>query len=323
MTLNFAMLGTGRIAHGQLAPAMAQAEGARLWSVLSRDLGRAKKFAETHQAESPSPAYSDLDALVADPELDAVIIATPDKLHAEQAEVCAKAKKHVLVEKPMATDIESAKAMVDACETAGIRLGVAYHLRWHEGHRKLIDVIKSNVLGPLKHMRAHWSFIAPDASNWRAHPEVGRWWSMAGVGTHCLDFIRWMMVPGCGEIVSITSTITRAFFKGPHDETAIVSMKFESGATAEFSSSVLFQSPSRAEIYGADGYAICDQTLGPKGAGAIHVKDIMLDFEVRNPYVGEIEDFVAAIHQGRPPEVDGIEGTRNVELLVAAAAFRE
>ena len=81
MTLNFAILGTGRIAHNQLAPALSRAEGARLWSVLSRDLDRAKDFATSHQAQSPSPAYSDLYALVADPELDAVIIATPDKLH--------------------------------------------------------------------------------------------------------------------------------------------------------------------------------------------------------------------------------------------------
>jgi 1,5-anhydro-D-fructose reductase (1,5-anhydro-D-mannitol-forming) len=293
-----------------------------LWSVLSRKPDRAREFAKTHRAQSPSPAYADLDALVADPELDAVIIATPDKLHAEQAVVCAKAKKHVLAEKPLATDVESAKAIVDACETAGVRLGVAYHLHWHEGHRKLNDIIQNNGIGPLRHMRAHWSFNAPDASNWRAHPEVGRWWSMAGVGTHCLDFIRWVMVPGCGEIVSVTSTISRDFFKGPHDETAIVSMKFESGATAVFSSSVLFQSPSRAEIYGADGYAICDQTLGPKGAGFIFVRDDKLDFEVKNPYVGEIEDFVSAIRQGRPPEVDGVEGIRNVELLVEADDYR-
>jgi len=318
MTVNFAMLGTGRIAQNQLAPALTQANRAQLWSVLSRDLNRAKEFAKTYSAQSPSPAYSDLKTLVADPKLDAVIIATPDKLHAQQAIVCAKAKKHVLSEKPMATDVESAKAMVEACEKAGVTLGVAYHLHWHYGHRNLIDIIKNNRLGPLRHMRVQWTFKAPNASNWRAHSEVGRWWGIAGVGTHCLDFIRWVMVPSCGEIISIKSTISKDFWKSPHDETAIVSMKFESGATAEFCSSVLFKSPYRAEIYGADGYAICDGTLGPHGAGTITVKDKMLEFQVENPYVGEIEDFVSAILQGRPPEVDGIEGIRNVELLVEA-----
>jgi len=251
-------------------------------------------------------------------ECDAVIIATPDKLHAEQAIACAAAGKHVLVEKHMATDVDSAKAMGEACRKAGVQLGVGYHIRWHDGHRRLIDIIRAGKLGELRHMRVHWTFKSPDASNWRASSKLGRWWSLAGVGTHCLDLIRWVMVPACGEVVSLRSLIANAVWQGPHDETAVVLMQFESGATAEFCSSALFLSPYRAEIYGENGYAICDGTLGPKGAGKILVNDDPLEFREANPYAGEIKDFVAAIEEGRPPEVDGAEGLRNVELLVAA-----
>jgi predicted dehydrogenase len=168
-------------------------------------------------------------------------------------------------------------------------------------------------------MRVHWTFKAPDDSNWRANEDVGRWWGLAGVGTHCLDLIRWIMTPSCGEITSVTSTISRDFWKSPHDEIAVVSMKFESGATAELCCSVLFESPYRVEVYGTDGCAICDGTLGPRGGGTITVKDEQMAFPVANPYVGEIEDFAAAIKAGRPPEVDGAEGARNVEILVEAA----
>ena len=127
------------------------------------------------------------------------------------------------------------------------------------------------------------------------------------------------MTPGCGEIVSVNSTTSRDFWKSTHDEIAVVSMKFESGATAELCCSVLFESPYSVEVYGTDGCAICDGTLGPRGAGTITVRDEQMEFPVANPYVGEIEDFAAAIKEGRPPEVDGTEGARNVELLVEAA----
>ena len=110
MTIKFAMIGTGRIAENKLLPAMAAADGAELWNVLSRNKARAAKTAEAFGAKSPSPAHDDLAMLLADPDLDAVLIATPDKLHADETIAAAKAGKHVFVEKPMATSVEEAEA---------------------------------------------------------------------------------------------------------------------------------------------------------------------------------------------------------------------
>ena len=315
MTLNIAMLGTGGIAERQLAPALAKADGARLWSVLSRDEQRAREFAQSHGAASEHPTYTDLDALLADTELHAVLIATPDKLHVGQTIAAARAGKHVLTEKPMATEVADAEAMVKACEEAGVKLGVAYHMRWHAGHRKLAEAVHAGRLGSLRHMRVQWSFRSRSAENWRASPEVGRWWSLAGVGTHCLDQIRWLMAPSCGEVVEQKGVISREVWNGPHDETAIVSLRFESGATAELCSSAVFDGPKRMEVYGSEGYAVCDDTLGSHGGGRIAIGDADLDFQVVDPYVGEIIDFVQAVRDDRAPEVDGREGMRNVAHL--------
>jgi 1,5-anhydro-D-fructose reductase (1,5-anhydro-D-mannitol-forming) len=315
--MKVAMLGTGRIADSQLAPALGNARDVELWSVLSRDEGRARAFAERHGAQAPEPAYTDLDALLRDPALDAVVIATPDGLHAEQGLAAVRAGKHVLVEKPLTTSSADASVLVAAAEEADVRLGVAYHLRWHAGHREMHRRAQSGELGELRHVRAQWSWPAPDASNWRAGPEVGRWWSLAGVGTHCLDLIRWFLVPRCGEVVRVTGLTSRAVWNGPHDETAVVALAFESGATAEFCSSVQFPSPSRLEVYGSTGYVVGTGTLGPHGAGTVVSHQGGVPFEVANPFVGELEDFAAAVGEGRSPEVDGAEGHRNVELLEA------
>ena len=318
MTVNFAMIATGRIAEDQLAPAVAKAEGARLWSVLSRDRRRAADFAVRHGAAAPAPAFDDLGALLADPALDAVIIASPDKLHAAQGVAAARAGKHVFAEKPMVTDRAEGRALVDACREAGVKLGVAFHMRWHAGHRALAAAAHAGRFGALRHVRVLWSKRAPDASNWRASPEIGRWWSLGGVGPHCIDQVRWFLLPSAGEVCAVESVVDRSVWNSPHDETAVVALHFENGATAEVCTSMQFDAPTRVEVYGEDGWAVAEDTLGYNGDGRIRTHRGALDFPVRNPYVGEVRDFVLAVEEDRPPEVDGEEGLRNVDLLLQA-----
>lgn len=315
---NFALLGTGKIADRSLAPALAAADGTRLWSVLSRDRARAAEFAARHGAAAAAAAHDSLPALLADEELHAVLVATPDRLHASAAIAAAEAGKHVLVEKPMCTDRDDATRMIDAASAAGVTLGVAYHLRWHAGHRQAIAAANAGELGDLRHVRARWSYLASDATNWRAHTEVGRWWSLGAVGTHCLDLVRWALTPSCGEVVDLQSTISRGVWSAAHDETAVLALRFESGATAEICSSVQFDAPSALEIHGSRGSIMCSGTLGPHGDGEVCDERGAIDYTVKDPYVGELEDFVAAVREGRPPEVDGLEGRRNVDLLLRA-----
>ncbi|MEM1160410.1 MAG: Gfo/Idh/MocA family oxidoreductase [Pseudomonadota bacterium] len=318
MTLNVAMIATGGIADKQLAPALAQSPNARLWSVLSREKARAVSFADRHGAAAPVSAFDDLDALLSDPDLDAVLLASPDKLHAAQAVKAAKSGKHILTEKPMATDREGAADMVRAAEGAGVTLAVAYHMRWHMGHRALFEAAMDGKFGSLRHIRIQWPTPAKDAEGWRAKSDVGRWWALAAVGTHCLDQIRWFMTPHCGKITQSEGIINRSVYNGPHDETAVLSYQFENGSTAELCASVLYQGPRVMELYGSDGYAICTETLGPHGEGRIETHEGSFEYVPANPYVGEIEDFAAAIRDGRPAEVDGKEGAANVDLLLRA-----
>ena len=318
MTLRIGMIATGGIANQQLAPALAASPGACLWSVFSRDLDRAADFATRHGALSPEPAHDDLDRLLADPELDAVLIASPDRLHADQAIKAARAGKHILTEKPMATDRESAAGMIEEADRAGVRLAVAYHMRWHMGHRALQEAARSGAFGTLRHMRILWPTPAPNADGWRARSDVGRWWALAAVGTHCLDQIRWFMTPQCGAVSGVQGHINRQVFNGPHDETAALTFQFENGSTAELCASVLFRGPRMMELYGSDGYAICTETLGPHGEGRIETHNGTFEYVPANPYVGEIEDFAAAIREDRQAEVDGREGAANVDLLLQA-----
>ncbi len=316
--MNIAILGPGGIADDQHAPAVLSHPDTTLWSVLSRSAERAVAFSKKHGLKAPNPAHTNLAELLADPLLDAVIIATPDRLHSTQVLAAARAGKHILLEKPMATSVSECDAMIEACRANDVTLAMAYHLRWHRGHRMIRQQVASDSLGALRHIRVHWTFQAPDGSNWRSSPETGRWWALAANGTHCLDLIRWMMMPTEGEITRIKSLLSSAKFGSLHDETAIVSLAFESGATAEFCVSVQFDSTSRIEIYGDSGSALLNGTMGRHGAGEIVLNGEPVSYPVENPFEAEFYDFIEAIRMGRPPEVDGKEGRRNVALLLDA-----
>ena len=259
--LNIAIVGTGRIASGGHAPALLRSKHAQLWSVMSRDMKRANEFAAQFKAQSKTPAYTELDLLLQDPALDAVIIATPDKLHAEQAVAAAKAGKHLLLEKPLATDAKGIAQVVASSSQAKITVGLCYRLHWHAGHKAIIDAVHGGKFGDIHHVRAMWTEKQADSTNWRASADVGRWWSLGANGTHLLDLCRWILLPSQGEIVEMKCVTAHEKWQGPHDETAAAVFRFKGGATAEICSSVLFEAPNRLEIYGAKGWVIFTHDL--------------------------------------------------------------
>lgn len=319
MPLDIAILGTGGIVDDRHAPALASVPDVRFWSVLSRDLPRAEDFAARHGAAAPHPAFTDLQDLLRDDEVDAVLVATPDRLHAEQTIACLDAGRHVLLEKPMATSLDECDAIIEAARRNRRTVGLAYHLRHHAGHRMLRSRVADGAFGTIRHMRVHWTFRAQDDSNWRASPDTGRWWSLAANGTHCIDQIRWFMADTCGDVVDVRAIASHARFKSAHDETTAALLGFESGATAEICVSVQFDSASRVEIYGDRANATLTDTLGRHGSGHILLDSEPLSYEPVDPFAGEWMDFAVAIRDDRPPEVDGLEGRRNVEMMLRIA----
>lgn len=313
--LKIGIVGTGNIASSGHGPAFLNGEHVKLWSVCSRDMARAIDFAKRFGATSPKAAYVNLEEMLSDPSLDAVLITSPDRLHFEHALQAIRAKKHVLLEKPATTNVEEGLQLEHESKLHDVRVGIAYHMRWHSGHRQLHAAVAKGSFGVIRHIRAHWSWHSLDSSNWRASEDLGRWWSLAGVGTHMLDQIRWFMVPSCGEVTKLSSLTANSVWKGPHDEIAIVAMQFENGSTAEFCSSALFESPTRFEVYGEVGFAIAENTLGRHGAGRIITGLGLLEFEVKNPFTEQLDGFAKAITMGVEPEVGIAEGARNVELL--------
>lgn len=291
--LRVGLIGPGSVADQWLIPALLKVPNAVFWSVLGRDAGKAAAFASKHQAQSPHAVHTDLESFLADSAVDAVIIASPDKLHHQHALAAAAAGKHVFLEKPMATSLSEAREIRDACQKADVQLMLGYHLRFHSGHQKLAALLATGAIGEIQHMRASWTMVAPPG-DWRA-TALGRWWSLGAVGTHCIDLARYLLGKSCGKIESLTSrqilaqTLEKS--QGGSDESAFTKLRFASGATADKVSQLGFVWVLRGKIQGGtiDGDA----------------------------------SFVDCVKTGGVPLCGGSDGVDNVDLLEQAVANQQ
>ena len=140
------IIGVGDVTEVKAAPSIFRAPDSDVVHVMRRDAGRARDFAERHGVARWS---TDAQAVLDDPEVTAVYVATPTAWHAGYAVAAARAGKHVLVEKPMAMSAAEARGMVEAAEAAGVRLWVAYYRRALPRFVKVRELVASGVLGRL------------------------------------------------------------------------------------------------------------------------------------------------------------------------------
>jgi len=323
MKSGIGIIGLGGIASTAHAPAIATIPEAWLAAVLSRNNIKGQEFLAKHNALQGT-AYDSLESFVADPNINLVIVCSPDGLHFEQAAACLNAGKHVLLEKPMTLKIEEAEELVNLAESKNLTLAIGFHLRSHNGLRLLHErVIAQREIGDIRHIRAIWAFPQQDDTNWRAKNEMAKWWSLSAVGSHCLDLARWFAGDEA-DWAQFTATTTNNLWGGSHDETAIVAAELESGITVEIVSSVQFGAYNRLELFGSQGIVLCDDVMGREGGGKVQINDQYLEFEILNPYREQLNNVLECIETGRAPRATGTVGVRNVkDLVLAGASLRE
>ena len=311
--LNIGIIGPGRVGERH-ANALKDMPDAQLWGVAGRTLESAKAFAYKYQPTAK--VFNDLHLMLNDPNLDAVIIATPDNLHANQIIPTAIAGKSILVEKPVCTSIESGKNIQDIVENHPSRLTVGYHLRWNTGLRFVAMKARDNEFCNIHRIQLRWGVNFIDHAKWRLDPKLGRWCCLSAIGTHLIDIARWMMVPTCGEVMKITSRV-EYLDNTTADTAATISMHFESGAVADIFCSLIIDEPFSLEIHASKGNVRGDNLAGPIEERRLIVNNKAFIFEETNLYVSQLNAFVSSITNNVPSEVSLDEGLKNVAHLVS------
>ena len=328
MPLGWAIISVGQHPDLKIAPAINAAHDAELVAVYSRDQGRAEAFAQKHGAAA---AYDSLDALLGDPRVAAVFVASPNYLHAQHTVQAAKAGKHVLAEKPMATTLEDAVAMVRVCREQGVKLGVGYHLRTHPGHILARRVIGDGVLGRIALAQGQWGRGTRGQSS--APPRTGlrRWWgdpdamggaaSMMGTGVHALDLLRFLLDQEVTQVAAITDGQTP---QQPLENVAVTSLRFDGGTVATMTCGRLLpDTQNDFAVYGSEGRVTGRATLWEARQGRVEVVSETVNQTQVCPgqylgnFIAEIEDFHSAIKEDRAPAATGMDGLRVVQITLA------
>src|SRR5215472_10564746 len=164
MSLGIALLGTGTIANHAFAPAVQATDGAQLVAVLSRDQRRGAAFAQRHGIPA---VYDDLATLLRSPQVDAVIVATPDATHEPQVIAAAQAGKHILCEKPMTTTVAGCQRMAEVIRASGITFAMGYTWRFNAGARTMVALPSTVVQRTWNASGVHQS------SSWHAATQPG------------------------------------------------------------------------------------------------------------------------------------------------------
>src|SRR6188768_913345 len=146
-TVRWGILGCGEVTEVKSGPGFQKARGSALVAVMRRDAAKAEDYARRHGV---ARWYSDAEALVRDPEVDAVYVATPPSTHCAYAVLAAKAGKPVYVEKPMALDHAECRTMLDACATAGVPLFVAYYRRALPRFARIKALLEAGAIGTVR-----------------------------------------------------------------------------------------------------------------------------------------------------------------------------
>lgn len=312
-----ALIGPGELADRFLIPALRQQNGVGFAGVMGRNAERAAAFAAKHGA---GRVYETLESLADDPAVDLVLIASPDAMHAPQSLRLLAARKHLLIEKPMTTTAAEARQVVAAAHAAGVAAAVGYHLRFHAGHRLLRDRLRAGELGELRHLYLRWTYPIPP-ENWR-NQNAGGWWSLAALGTHCLDLVSFFSgVPQ--DQFAATSLLPVIDPLTGKDKAAMVSLLLPRGVTAQVVVSAAYRSAPMVEIVTEKATVRCQGTLGPRGKGELFVNGEPLAFEPEDPYAGELRELLGAIRERRAPEVDVRIGAANIELLERITASHQ
>jgi len=195
---------------------------------VSMEAERDAPFADQHGMQISAC----IDDVLADPGIQAVVLATPHSLHADQIVAAARAGKHVFCEKPLALTHADARRAIAACTSAGVTLAVGQNKRFWPSMVKLRDLVASGVLGELLHLEGHYSneHSTKFFSDWRDSPAESPAGGLTGTGIHIVDAFVGLAGPAASVTAAVHATRTG---KDPRDATA-VHVNFRSGVMGTF-----------------------------------------------------------------------------------------
>lgn len=328
-TVGIGMVGSGFMGLTYSEVIARHAQGCQLSAICGGT--RAARLA----AEYGVSCAGSFDELLARPDIDAVVLATPDQDRPALARRAAAAGKHVLAEKPLAPTVAACDEIMTACQIAGVNLGVVQTERFRKITQRAKQLIDDGVLGPLRMLRTVSAFPLPltrqlfAERQWMHDPRSGG--LFLGMAVHNADFLRWLT--GRDVVRVYAQATTYSDLPAPH-LSVMANLTFAGGLmadmwiTSELPSPSLPSSEVRFQVFGRDAmidlenFEFLDVGRGESWERTYTPERFDYLKEPRSPirlypHIGVIQEFVDSIREQRPPRVGGAEGRAAVEICQA------
>jgi predicted dehydrogenase len=311
-------LGAARITSNALIAPARQVEEAIVTAVAARNPARARSFAAANGIPGIRGSY---EALIADPEIDAIYNPLPNALHAPWTLKAIEAGKHVLCEKPLAANAPEAELVASAARDAGRVVMEAFHYRYHLLARRMREIVRGPAdaaggeLGAVRHIDVKLCFPITDPTDIRFSLELAGGANMDG-GCYAINILR-LLGPGEPEVTSAAAQEAAPLVDGAITAT----LGFSGGATGRFEVSLLAGNPSTADVSvtGEDGELRVVNFMTPQKG---HELDVTIHGENRSEqvageptYTGQLRAFTAAVLRGEPFPTTAADAVVNMRLI--------
>ncbi len=263
--IRWGVLGAGGIADRRAMPGLLRCPSAELVALMGPNPQNTERLREKYGAKR---AYSDDEALLRDPEIDAVYIASPVAFHARQAMLAADRGKHILIEKPLALTADEGQAVVNYCEEKGVRIAAGFMMRFGSYVQEMRRQVAEGKIGQVVSAYAQFTCWYPDMPGvWRQSKASGGGGALMDMGVHVIDLIQFITGSAVRQVASLCDTQT---FRYDVEDSSSVLLQLENGAQAALQ--VNFNIPDEAaqwrlEFFGTRGHLMGDSVIGQTDGG--------------------------------------------------------
>lgn len=318
--IRYAVVGIGHIAQMAVLPAFANAKNSKLVALVSSDAEKLDVLGAKYGVEKRL-GYDEYDALLKSGEIDAVYIALPNDMHCEFTERAARARIHVLCEKPMAVDSAEGERMIAACAEHEVKLMIAYRLHFEEANLRALEMVRGGEIGTPRYFDSAFSMQIRE-ENIRTRPTQVGGGPLHDIGIYCINAARSVFGDEPLDVFATSMTNNDPRFNESQEMVA-VTMRFPEYRLASFVVSNGAEAIANYRVVGTDGIITMDN------AYEYHEKISMKltaegkeksskTFSVRDQFAPELIYFSNCIAAGEEPEPDGYEGLKDMRVIDAA-----
>ena len=317
--IGYAVIGLGRIA-GHFMPGVRNTTNSQITALVSGHRDKAERIASQYKIPASSIySYENFDEIAHNPAVDAVYVALPNSMHAEYTIRAAKAGKHVLCEKPMATNVADCESMIAACKAANVKLMIAYRCHYEPTNLKAVHLIREGALGQVQAIESTFGFnIGP--GEWRLSKKLAGGGPLFDVGIYSLNACRYLTGEEPQHISAYASVIDHDGRFNEVEENVSWTMKFPSGIVASCNTTYGAQMEGFFRVHGSKGWLEVNQAFVYEGLRLrAEFGDTKLDEPnpARDPshFQAEAEHFSHCVQNGLEPQSPGEEGLRDMGYI--------